>query len=63
MKEVIGSYKLSRFWKGIELKFLKDNYLTMTQEEIGEELGRTTKAIGAKAGELGYVKRQRKKTD
>ena len=60
LREVIGSYKLSQFWKGRELIFLRDNYLILTQEEIGNELGRTTKAIGAKAEEMGYVKRPRK---
>lgn len=29
----------------------------MTYSEIAEELGRTTKAIGAKAEELGYQKK------
>ena len=51
------SYMLPQFWKGKELKYLKENYKDMTYSEIAEELGRTTKAIGAKAEELGYQKR------
>ena len=51
------SYMLPQFWKGKELKYLRENYENMTYSEIAEELGRTTKAIGAKAEELGYQKR------
>ena len=38
-------------------KYLRENYENMTYSEIAEELGRTTKAIGAKAEELGYQKK------
>ena len=51
------SYKLPQYWKGKELKYLRENYNDKTFVEIGEELGRTTKAINAKAEELGYQKR------
>ena len=51
------SYMLPQFWKGKELKYLRENYENMTYSEIAEELGRTTKAIGAKVEELGYQKR------
>lgn len=51
------SYMLPRFWKGKELKYLRENYQNMTYLEIAEALGRTTKSIGAKAEELGYQKR------
>lgn len=51
------SYKLPQYWKGTELKYLRENYQNMTYSEIAEELGRTTKAIGAKAEEMGYQKR------
>lgn len=51
------SYMLPQYWKGKELKYLKENYQSMTYSEIAEELGRTTKAIGAKAEEMGYQKR------
>ena len=51
------SYMLPQFWKGKGLKYLRENYENMTYSEIAEELGRTTKAIGAKAEELGYQKR------
>lgn len=58
------SYKMPYFWQGKELKFLKDNYKTMTYEEIATVLGRTTKAVSAKAEELGYSKKLvRKKSD
>ena len=58
------SYRMPKYWKGNELKFLKDNYQTMTYKEIGEYLGRTAKAVGYKAEQLGYIKgfsRTRKK--
>ena len=51
------SYMLPQHWKGYEFKYLKDNYLTMTYQEIAEHLGRSTKAVAAKAEELGYKKR------
>lgn len=51
------SYMLPQFWKGKELKYLKENYENMTYSEIAETLGRTTKATQAKAEELGYQKR------
>ena len=51
------SYMLPQHWKGYEFKYLKDNYLTMTYQEIANHLGRTAKAVAAKAEELGYVKR------
>lgn len=51
------SYMLPQFWKGEELKYLRENYQNMTYQEIAEELGRTTKAIGAKAEEMGFQKR------
>lgn len=55
------SYRLPCFWKGEELKFLKDNYQNMTHQEIAEVLGRTTKSVGAKAEEMGYQKKKSKK--
>ena len=51
------SYRLPQFWKGNELKYLRDNYQNMTYQEIADELDRTVKAVGAKAGELGYQKK------
>lgn len=51
------SYRLPKFWKGSELKYLSDNYKNMTYQEIANELDRTVKAVEAKAGELGYQKR------
>ena len=51
------SYMLPQYWKGKELKYLRENYQNMTYSEIAEELGRTTKAIKAKAEEMGYQKR------
>jgi len=37
---------------------LRENYKEMTYEEIGEHLGRTAKAVNAKAGRLN-LKRKR----
>ena len=51
------AYKAPQFWKGKDLKFLQENYLNMTYEEIADILGRTEKAVSAKASELGYQKR------
>ncbi len=50
------SYSLPQFWKGSELKYLKDNYQNMTYQEIADELGRTVRAVESKAEELGYQK-------
>ena len=50
------SYMLPQYWKGKEIKFLRENYKNMTYSEIADELGRTKKAIGAKAEELGFQK-------
>lgn len=51
------SYRLPQFWTGKDLLFLKENYANMTYAEIGEILGRTEKAVNAKAEEMGYQKR------
>lgn len=51
------SYKLRQFWKGQELKFLKDNFKVMKYSDIADSLGRTTKAVSAKAEEMGYIKK------
>ena len=55
------SYRLPQFWRGYELKYLKDNYENMTHSEIAEVLGRTSRAVEAKAEELGYQKLSRAK--
>ncbi len=57
------SYMLPKYWKGKELKYLRENYKGMTYSEIADALGRTEKAIGAKAKELGYQKRLTKSKD
>jgi len=51
------SYMLPQFWKGKELKYLREIYENMTYSEIAEALGRTEKATSAKASELGYQKK------
>ena len=51
------SYMLPQYWKGKEIKYLRENYQDMTYQEIAEELGRTAKAITAKAEELGFQKK------
>ncbi len=50
------SYRLKQYWKGQELKFLKDNFKVMKYSDIADNLGRTTKAVAAKAEEMGYRK-------
>ena len=51
------SYMFPQYWKGKEIKYLRENYQDMTYQEIAEELGRTTKAISVKAEELGFQKK------
>ena len=51
------SYMLPQFWKGKEIKYLRENYENMTYSEIAEFLGRTSKAVGYKANELGFQKK------
>ena len=55
------SYRLPKFWKGAEIKYLKEHYEDMTNEEIADHLNRSSKAIESKAGELGVSKLTRKK--
>lgn len=55
------SYRLPKFWKGTEIKYLKEHYEDMTNEEIADHLNRSSKAIESKAGELGVSKLTRKK--
>lgn len=50
------SYTLPSFWKSSELKFLKDNYQTMTYKEIGKHLNRSEKSVSKVARILGYKK-------
>ena len=57
LRELVGGYRLSRFWKGWELKFLKDNYKSMTYKQIGAYIGRTGGAVSAKALEMEYKKK------
>ena len=57
LRDAGHSYKVKHYWTEEQLKFLKDNYSKMTYENIGKSIGRTTKAVGAKAEELGYKKR------
>ena len=54
------SYKLSKFWKDSEIEYLKNNYQSMTYQKMAEELGRTEKAVMAKAEKLGYQKKLKK---
>ena len=55
------SYMLPQFWKGKEIKYLRENYQNMTYQEIAENLGRTPKSVSEKARELGYKKLVRTK--
>lgn len=57
------SYRLKKYWKGHEIKLVKDNYQTMEAKELSEILGRTPKAIQANAAELGIKKRVLKRSD
>ena len=54
------SYQLPQFWKGSELKYLRENYENMTYAEMADFLGRTAKAVGSKAQELGYQRKRKR---
>ena len=53
-------YKMPKYWTGKEIKYLRENYQTMSYDDIAKELNRTSKAIEAKALELGYKRRIKK---
>lgn len=55
------SYRLPQYWKGREIKYLRENYQNMTYKEIAEVLGRTPKAVATKASELGFQKKIKNK--
>lgn len=50
-------YELPRYWKGKEIKYLRENYRNMTYSEIARAIDRTPEAVCAKASELGYQKK------
>ena len=54
------SYRIPKYWKGSELKYLQENYKELSYKEIAKKLGRTEKAISAKIAELGYQKKKSK---
>jgi len=54
------SYRMPKYWKGKEIKFLRENYMNMTYNEIAQILGRTEGAVQYKAQELGFQKRKTK---
>lgn len=54
------SYRIQKYWKGKEIKFLRENYMNMTYAEIAQILGRTEGAVSYKAEELGFQKRKTK---
>lgn len=49
-------YILSRWYTPEQNKYLKDNYLKMTNKELGEELGKTKEAISQHLAVLGLVR-------
>ena len=61
LREMGYSYSLPRYWKESELEFLRENYLKMEYSEIAEILGRSIKAVQAKAEGMGYKKRLEKR--
>lgn len=48
------SYRLSRFWRGKEYKFIRDNWQIMSDEEMANKLNRPVKSVAAKRAELGF---------
>lgn len=50
------AYRLSKFWKGKELEYLRKHFETMNYSEIAIVLGRTKKAVEAKAEQMGYLR-------
>ena len=43
-------------WKDPERAFIRDNYLTMTDEEMAEKLGRSEDATAHKRAAMGYFR-------
>jgi predicted transcriptional regulator len=48
--------KIKRFTDE-DIKFLEENYMTMTHAEMAEKLGRTKGTISTKLSQLGLIKR------
>lgn len=46
-------------WTKEEIDFLKNNYLKMTNKEIGEKINRTTHAVQIKLSKLGWKRPER----
>ena len=57
------SYRLKKYWKGSEIKLLKENYPAMSAKELSEILERSPKNIQGKAAELGIKKRLSREDD
>ena len=51
------SYKLARFWRGPEFKFVRENYKTMTDAELGAKLGRSEAAVRKQRWQAGLIKK------
>ena len=46
-----------QYWQDDELEYLKENYPNMSIKEIAKELGRTEKAVSAKASRMGHTRK------
>ena len=57
LRKLGHSYELKQFWKGKEIKYLRENYEEKTYSEIAEYLNRSEGAVTAKASELNYQKK------
>lgn len=54
------SYMMPRFWKGSEIKYLRENYGVLDNDEISKYLNRSVKAVAAKASEEGFQRIRKK---
>lgn len=48
--------KKQRNWKDSERKFIRDNFLTMTDKEMSEKLNRSEDATAHKRGTMGFFR-------
>lgn len=56
-------YKVNRFYKGKDFKFIRENYLDMTDKQLAEVLGRSERSIKKHRHMLGLSRCKRGKED
>lgn len=56
LREAGFSYRLPKFWQSSDILFLKNNYQSMTYQEIANHLNRSEKSVSKMAATLNYKK-------